>query len=89
MTANSVELLVYLKGKRIVGVIHGYRSRGSEGLAELLVLDNGEGFAFNSNGAFWLESPGDVTRAIDTLGEHRKNAAEHYQEMVELAERVR
>ena len=88
MTGNSVELLRYLRGKWIVGVIHGYRGRGSEGSAELLVLDNGEGFAFNSNGAFWLESPGDVAEAIDTLRENWQHAVEHHREMVELATEV-
>lgn len=85
-TANSTELLQSLKGRTVVGVIRGFKERtSSEFHADMLILDDGTGFCFNSNGAFWLQPPEDVQRGIDALKRDYENAVGTLNNLLELA----
>lgn len=66
---NSRELLRELRGHKIVGILVGELPGNSVSTAgnRSLVLDCGYAFTFNGTGAYWLESPGDVQRAIERI----------------------
>lgn len=81
MTAasNTIECILDFRGAKVVGVLQGALPIGREDLARgttTLIFDDGRGFTFSDNGAFWAESPHDVRRALDVERRHlERNAA--------------
>ena len=61
-TANTKAVFREAVGKKIVGVY--WETPGEYGQAVVLVLDDGTGLAFNSNGSYWTVSVDEVRRCV-------------------------
>lgn len=65
--SNTTECIESLIGHSVIGVLIGALPVGRADLARgtrTLVLDDGTGFTFTSNGSFWRETAEDIRRAV-------------------------
>lgn len=65
--ANTRECIEDIIDRRVVGCLFDALPVGRKDLARgtrTLILDDGTGFTFTSNGSFWRESAEDVARAV-------------------------
>lgn len=69
-TANTREAVRELIGKKIVGVLFDALPLNRADLRsgnKTLVFEDGTGFTFNTNGAYWNENAEDVKRAVQAV----------------------
>ena len=89
VASNSRELLSELRGHTIVGILIGELPSGSQSLAagnRSLVLDCGYAFTFTNNGAYWLDRPDEVQRAIERIRTRLADTELEQRAVAELAE---
>jgi hypothetical protein len=86
--SNSAECLRELSGRTIVGILQDAMPPHRPDLAQgtkTLVLDDGTGFTFTRNGAFWRETSDNIDRAIRREKQRLADAIGETAELLKLA----
>lgn len=83
--SNTIECMKSCVDKRIVGVIEGLGDESSGYSNRTFVFEDGTGFTFNSNGAFWTEDADTVRNWLDGKLDELKSIGVTLQEILDLA----
>lgn len=83
-TSNTKECFDTFIGQTVKGVLFGgLHGHGSD--TKTLIFEDGRGFTFNGNGAFWVTSTEDVARAVRKASADLAATESRLKEVLDLA----